>query len=159
TGATGTVGREVVGQLTAMGAPIRALVRNPDTAVLPPQVEVMSGDFTSPETLGRCLDGIDTVFLVWVAPPGTVAPVLERIARRARRIVFLSAPFKTAHPFFQQPNPVRTLAEQIERLIEASGLEWTFLRPGMFAANARGWWAPQMRAGDIVRWPYLSVPT
>jgi len=23
-----------------------------------------------------------------------------------------------------------------------SGREWTFLRPGMFAANARSWWAP-----------------
>jgi uncharacterized protein YbjT (DUF2867 family) len=44
-------------------------------------------------------------------------------------------------------------------LIEASGLEWTFLRPGIFASNAVGWWAPQIRAGDIVRWPYLQVPT
>jgi uncharacterized protein YbjT (DUF2867 family) len=51
------------------------------------------------------------------------------------------------------------LGEQIERLIETSGLQWTFLRPGMFAANALRWWAPQMRAGDVVRWPYLAVPT
>ncbi len=29
----------------------------------------------------------------------------------------------------------------------------------MFAANALGWWAPQIRAGDVVRWPYLTVPT
>ena len=39
------------------------------------------------------------------------------------------------------------------------GLQWTFLRPGIFAANALGWWAPRIRAGDIVRWPYLAVPT
>jgi uncharacterized protein YbjT (DUF2867 family) len=73
--------------------------------------------------------------------------------------VFLSAPLKTAHPLFQQPNPTRALAEQIEQLIETSGLQWTFLRPGMFAANARRWWAPQIQAGDVVRWPYLSVPS
>jgi uncharacterized protein YbjT (DUF2867 family) len=48
--------------------------------------------------------------------------------------------------------------EQMERLIETSGLEWTFLRPDMFAGNALAWWAPQIRAGDIVRWPYLSAP-
>src|SRR6185437_837086 len=48
---------------------------------------------------------------------------------------------------------------QIERVIEASGLEWTFLRPGMFAANARFWWARQIRAGDVVRWPYTAAPT
>jgi uncharacterized protein YbjT (DUF2867 family) len=29
----------------------------------------------------------------------------------------------------------------------------------MFAANALSWWAPQIRAGDVVRWPHLSAPT
>jgi len=48
---------------------------------------------------------------------------------------------------------------EIEGLIEASGLEWTFLRPGMFAANALHWWAPQIRAGNVVRWPYGEAPT
>lgn len=146
-------------QLPATGLQVRALVRNPDVAALPPHVEVLRGDLTLPETLDRCLDGIDTVFLVWVAPAEAVAPALERIAKHARRIVFLSAPLKTAHPLFQQPNPSRTRAELVERLIETSGLQWTFLRPGMFAANALGWWAPQIRAGDVVRWPYLAVPT
>ncbi len=158
-GATGNVGRQVLSQLPATGTQVRALVRNPDAARLPPHVEVVRGDLTVPESLARCLDGIDTVFLVWVAPPATVAPALERIAKHARRIVFLSAPLKTAHPFFQQPNPSRTLAEHIERLIETSGLQWTFLRPGMFALNARRFWAPQIRAGDVVRWPHLAVPT
>jgi uncharacterized protein YbjT (DUF2867 family) len=158
-GATGNVGGQVLSQLTAVGAQVRALARNPETVDWPPQVEVVRGDLTLPETLDCALDGIDTVFLVWVAPPATVAPALERIAKHARRIVFLSAPLKTAHPFFQQPNRSRALAEQIERLIESSGLQWTFLRPGMFAANALRWWAPQIRAGDVVRWPYLSVPT
>jgi uncharacterized protein YbjT (DUF2867 family) len=158
-GATGTVGSQVLSQLMETGAQVRTLVRNPDAAGLPPQVEVVRGDLTLPETLDRCLHGIDTVFLVWVAPAVTIPSTIERIAKHARRIVFLSAPLKTAHPLFQQPNPSRALAEQIERLIETSGLQWTFLRPGMFAANARRWWAPQIRAGDVVRWPYLSVPT
>ena len=70
-----------------------------------------------------------------------------------------SSPLKTAHPLFQQPNPVRAMFGQIERLIETSGLQWTFLRSGMFAANALRWWAPQIRAGDILRWPHLGAPT
>jgi uncharacterized protein YbjT (DUF2867 family) len=158
-GATGNVGRQVLSQLPASGAQVRALTRNPDAARLPPQVEVVRGDLTLPETLDRCLDGIDAVFLVWSAPPATVGPALERIAKHARRIVFLSSPHKTAHPLFQQPNPVRELHTQIERLIETSGLQWTFLRPGMFAANARFWWGPQIRAGDVVRWPHVAAPT
>jgi len=158
-GATGNVGRQVVSQLLSAGAQVRAMTRNPDSARLPPQVEMMRGDLTVPETLDACLEGIDTVFLVWVAASATAAAVLERIARHARRIVFLSAPLKTEHPFFQQPNPLREVTAQIERLIETSGLQWTFLRPGIFAANALHWWAPQIRSGDHVRWPYLSAPT
>ncbi len=158
-GATGTVGRQVLSRLSTTGAKVRAMTRNPDAASLPPQVEVVRGDLSLPDTLDRSLDGIDTVFLVWTAPPSAVAPALQRIAKHAQRIVFLSAPLKTPHPFFQQPNLLRAMFEQIEQLIETSGLQWTFLRPGMFAANALRWWAPQIRAGDVVRWPYLAAPT
>jgi uncharacterized protein YbjT (DUF2867 family) len=158
-GGTGNVGRHVVSQLAATGARFRAMTRNPDSLRLPREVDVVRGDLTVPETLDRCLQDIDTVFLVWVAPPSAVVDALERIAKHARRIVFLTAPLKTPHPFFQQPNPSRDAAERIERLIETSGLEWTFLRAGMFAGNARHFWGPQIRAGDVVRWPYIDAPT
>jgi uncharacterized protein YbjT (DUF2867 family) len=169
-GATGRAGRQVVAQLhatlPATGARVRALVRNPLTAGLPPHVEVVRGDLTLPETLDECLNEIDAVFLVWTAPPAAVAPALERIVKHARRIVFLSTMYKTQHPFVQQPSArsASGLQKEIERLIEASGCQWTFLRPGMFAANALWWWAQQIRAGRnaggaVVRWPYAACPT
>lgn len=158
-GATGRVGRHVASQLAAAGTKVRALRRNPDTAHLPAEIEIAKGDLSIPESLERPLDDVEAVFLVWTAPSEFVVPALERIANKARRIVFLSAPLKTPHPFFQQPNPARELAEKVERVIESSSLEWTFLRPGMFAANALGWWAQQIRAGNTVRWPYLKAPT
>jgi uncharacterized protein YbjT (DUF2867 family) len=160
-GATGRVGRQVVSQLPA-GVRVRAVVRDPQTAGLPPHVDVVRGDLTQAETLDACLDGVDAVFLVWCAPLSAAVPALERIVSHARRIVYLSAPHKTAHPLFQsaRPNPVTLLHREIERLIEISGRQWTFLRPGMFAANALFWWAPQIRSGgDVVRWPYASAPT
>jgi uncharacterized protein YbjT (DUF2867 family) len=121
----------------------------------------VSGDLTRPESFDACLADIDSVFLVWAASGATVQPVMERIAKRARRIVFLSSPYQIDHPLFQaaQPNPVSTLHAEIERQIRASGLTWTFVRPGMFAANALWWWAAQIRAGDVVRWPYSLSPT
>src|SRR5499425_3256596 len=158
-GGTGTVGRQVLSQLVATNMQVRALARNPGAARLPQEVEVVCGDLTVAETLDPCLDGIDTVFRVWTAPLSAVAPALEMILNRAQRIVFLSAPIKTAHPLFQQPNPLKALVEQIEMMIESSGRQWTFLRPGMFAANALLWWAPQIRSGDVVRWPHLDAPT
>jgi uncharacterized protein YbjT (DUF2867 family) len=158
-GSTGHVGSQVVTQLSDRGVRVRAMTRKPGSAHLPLQVEVAHGDLTLPETLEPVLNGVDSVFLVWTAPPTTFAQVLERIAQRVRRIVFLSAPLKTPHPFFQQPNATRVLAEQMEQSILASGLEWTFLRPGMFASNSAHWWGQQLRGGDLIRWPYLDVPT
>src|SRR5262245_54800049 len=158
-GATGTIGRQVVPQLIAANVSVRALARTPDSANLPPQVEIVRGDLTIPDTLDRPLDDVDTVFLVWTAPGTAVVPALARIAKHGPRVVFLSAPHQTAHPFFQQPNPVATMHKEIERLIVASGLQWTFLRPGMIAANALVWWAPQIRADNVVRWPYGEAPT
>ena len=153
TGATGNVGRQVVSQLLATETQVRAMVRSPESAGLPRQVEVVRGDLTVPATLDRCLDGVDAVFLMWCAPDATLAPVLERIAKHARRIVFLSN--LTVRDGIEEQNyPVTTLHARIERLIEASGVRWTFLRPGAFATNALIWWAAQVRAGDVVRWPY-----
>ena len=165
-GATGRVGRRVVAQLPA-GAEVRALVRKPESSNLPPHVQVVRGDLTAPESLDAALCDIEAVFLVWTAPPATVRPVIERFARTGRggktsgvrRIVFLSSPHQTPHPLFQQPNPLARMHAQIEDTIASSGLEWTFLRPGMFSANARDWWAEAIRTGAPVRWPYLSAPT
>ena len=158
TGATGNVGRQVVSQLLAADVQVRAMARSPESADLPRQVEVVRGDLTVPTTLDRCLDGVDAVFLMWQAPPAGVARAMERIVKHARRIVFLSN-LTVRDGVEEQAWPVTTLHARIERLIEATGVRWTFLRPGAFAANARMWWAPQIRAGDIVRWPYASAVT
>jgi uncharacterized protein YbjT (DUF2867 family) len=74
-------------------------------------------------------------------------------------VVYLSAPFRTPHPFFQQANPMRELHAEVERLLADTDLEVAILRPGMFASNALHWWAPQIRAGDVVRWPSADVET
>jgi uncharacterized protein YbjT (DUF2867 family) len=160
-GGTGNIGRNVVTQLIAAGANVRAMVRDPDTAGFQREVDVSCGDLTLPDTLDASLRRIDAVFLVWTAPPAAAAPALERITRHARRVVYLSAPVRTPHPFFQAslPNPGSVLHEDNERLIQTSGVEWTVIRPGMLASNALAWWAPQIRGGDVVRWPYLEAPT
>jgi uncharacterized protein YbjT (DUF2867 family) len=59
TGATGRVGRAVVGSLTAAGVPVRALTRRPEAAALPANVEVVAGDLTVPESLDAALRDVD----------------------------------------------------------------------------------------------------
>ncbi|MBS1914064.1 MAG: NAD(P)H-binding protein [Bacteroidetes bacterium] len=159
TGATGRVGRLVVAQLLEAGVPVRALSRRPADAGLPAAVEVVSGDLTLPESLDAGLRGIGAVFLVWTAPPATAPAVIERLAAHARRVVLLSSPHRTPHPFFQQPNPMARLHAELERLIAASGLESTIIRPGMFASNILFWWTSMIRDGNVVRWPYGAAET
>jgi uncharacterized protein YbjT (DUF2867 family) len=159
TGATGRVGRVVVTQLLGAGVPVRALTRRPAAAGLPAAVEVVSGDLTAPDSLDAALQGVSAVFLVWTAAPTTAPAVVERLATHTRRVVFLSSPHRTPHPFFQQPNPMAVLHADIERLIAAAGLASTIIRPGMFASNALLWWAPTIRDGNVVRWPYAAAET
>ncbi len=159
TGATGRVGRAVVAELLGAGVPVRALTRRPATAALPATVEVVAGDLTVPDSLDSVLQGVGAVFLLWTAPPGTAPVVVERLASHTRRVVFLSSPHQTPHPFFQQPNPMARFQAEIERLIAAAGLQSTFIRPGMFASNAQFWWGPAIRDGDVVRWPYGAAET
>jgi uncharacterized protein YbjT (DUF2867 family) len=159
TGATGRVGRLVVDELLRAGASVRALTRRPEHAALPVGVDVVAGDLTVPASLDSALDGAVSVFLVWTAAPATAPAVIARLAAQPRRVVYLSAPHQTPHPFFQQPNPMRDLHVEIERLLAGTSVDVTVLRPGMFASNALHWWAPQIRDGDVVRWPYADAET
>ena len=160
TGATGRVGRVVVDLLADAGVPVRALSRRAEAeASLPGEAEVVVGDLTVPESLDAALRGVDTVLLVWAAPPATVPAVVERLAASPRRVVFLSSPHRTPHPFFRQPNPMAVLHADIERLIADAGVESTVIRPGMFASNVLFWWASAIRGDGVVRWPYGAAET
>ena len=152
-GATGTIGSSVTSELLADGFDVVTISRTATGA------RSVQADLTIPSTLDGALRGADAAFLVWTAPADAAPAAIERIAHHVKQLVFLSAPHKTPHPFFQQPNPMAAMMARIENLIETSTLDWTFLRPGMFAANSIGWWAPQIRAGNVVRWPYGQAAT
>lgn len=159
TGSTGRIGRMVIDQLVEKGVPVRALAREPAEGSFPSAVEVVGGDFEVPDSLESGLQGVNTVFLVWTLPFDTAPAVIERIARHAGRVVFLSAPHRTPHPFFQQPNPMAKLHADIEQLIADSGMASTMIRPGMLASNALQWWAPTIRRRQPIRWPFGEAET
>ena len=163
TGATGRIGRLVVDELLRGGMRVRALTRQPERAALPEGAEIVRGDFTAPASLDVALEGVDAVFLVWVAPIEHAAAAVARLTAPSsegpHRLVYLSAPHQTPHPFFQQPNPLRAVHVEVERLLADATSNCVVLRPGMFASNALHWWAPQIRVGDVVRWPYGAAET
>ena len=114
-GATGRIGRAVVSELRRAGAPVRALSRQPATGSSTQGVESVAGDLTVPESLDAALRDVRVVFLVWIAGPNSMPDVVARFARSVERVVFLSSPHQTPHPFFQQPNAMGTLHADIER--------------------------------------------
>ncbi|MEV5893002.1 NAD(P)H-binding protein [Nonomuraea fuscirosea] len=144
TGATGNVGSHVVSQLAGAGLQVRAFARHPERVRA--AVEVVQGDLYDPATLEPALKDVESVFLLWPGfTTGNAAEVVAAVARHARRVVYLSAQVGDGG---EAPSHYA----EIEELIRRSGLGWTFLRPGGFAANTLGW-AGQIRQG-VVRWPY-----
>jgi uncharacterized protein YbjT (DUF2867 family) len=136
TGATGNVGRHVVDGLVTAGEPVRALSRTPKSGFV-------RGDLREPDSLSEALEGVDTVFLLWPGPDATGAEAaVATLAKNARRIVYLSA-IRAETGFWGV----------IENAVEATDVDWTFLRAGGFATNTLGW-ADMIRTDGVVRWPY-----
>ncbi|WP_411151174.1 NAD(P)H-binding protein [Streptomyces sp. A30] len=149
TGATGTIGSEVVRQLAARGEKVRAMTRDPAKAQVPEGVEVVRGDFLDSESVTAALAGAAAVFLVAVLGPadGGRDARLVAAARAAgvRRIVKLSS-IGTGDPDY---GPFGTWHLPGEEALRADGSEWTILRPSSFASNTLGW-AESVRAGRPV---------
>ncbi|WP_275311685.1 NAD(P)H-binding protein [Streptomyces yunnanensis] len=161
TGATGNVGRRVTAGLVAAGAyEVRALTRCPETAALPPVVEVRRGDLSDAAGLTAASEGVDAVFLMWPFHSAEPADaVVAAIGRHADRVVFLSSgSVQDGVEPAAQSTPVGRWHRAVERRIEESVPAWTHLRPSAFAANTR-WWAGQVRAGDAVRGAFGALPT
>ncbi|MGC4747038.1 NAD(P)H-binding protein [Micromonospora sp. DT201] len=164
TGATGNVGRQVVAQLVRAGQPVRAMTRRPQTSRLPDSAEVVQGDFERPDTWPAALDGVQSVYLfpfVYAAPDHGF--VDEAVKAGVTRFVVHSAAAAGFPPgtggdgaLGQHLTEEREAHRGLELLVEASGAEWTHVRPGLLAANALQW-ADQIRAGRVVRGPYASA--
>ncbi|MGY0498613.1 SDR family oxidoreductase [Nocardia sp. FBN12] len=147
TGATGKVGRAAVDQLHEAGVEVRALVRSPETADLPPGVEVVRGDLADPGSLDAALDGVHAVFLVWptLAADAAAPVVVRRLAEQAQHIVYLSAIGAD-----ERAGAVLGSHGYLERLIDETGVDRTFVRAGGFAGNDLGW-AESIRTEGVVR--------
>jgi uncharacterized protein YbjT (DUF2867 family) len=141
-GATGSIGRYVVEEALGMGHGVRALVRNPGKVSFPPEVEVGVGDLTQPASLGPALDGINAaVFTHGMAGGsragaeavdyGGVRNVLVALRGRQVRVALMTTigvtDRKGAHDWKRRG----------ERLVRASGLPYTIVRPGWFDYNDR----------------------
>jgi uncharacterized protein YbjT (DUF2867 family) len=157
TGSTGTVGRPLIDVLVDQGVKVRAVTRDPQAANLHAEVEVVFGDPARPETIAPSLEGVTALFLHPRAV-GLAAGELLALARQrgVQRVVALSA-MNVDDPLDQQPSRYQgDRNREVEDAAVASGLAWVSLRASSFASNILRAWGAQLRAGDIVSYPYAN---
>jgi uncharacterized protein YbjT (DUF2867 family) len=135
TGATGTIGRNVVEQLVKRGADVRALVRDPAKANFAANVGVVQGDLLEVDSLRSAMEGVSTLFLLNAVVPDefTQALVTLNLAREAgiNRVVYLSV----IHSDLYVNVPHFAGKFGVERMIEQMGFNATILRPAYFISN------------------------
>ncbi|WP_415954467.1 NAD(P)H-binding protein [Streptomyces sp. KLOTTS4A1] len=159
TGATGTVGREVVRGLLEgpedAGRLVRIMARDPGRVTGPGgtgrgrTAETTAGDYRDPVSLARALAGVRTAFLVTNRVGGDDDAEFLRAARAAgvRRVVKLSA----AAVLDPDADDAITRWQRVtEEQLRSSGMEWTLLRPRSFMSNTLSW-ATSIRCERVVR--------
>lgn len=139
TGATGTVGGQIVRQLSEAGHAVRALTRDPAKAALPEGVEVVAGDLTDPASLKGVFDGVTAAHLITFGGDYetlTTGPEILAMAREAGvgRLTVLHGPQD----------------EVFVEAVEAGGIDWTMLTPVEFMSNHKEW-ADSIRENGEVR--------
>ncbi|MFB7256697.1 NmrA family NAD(P)-binding protein [Streptomyces nojiriensis] len=140
-GATGATGNALLHSLLAVGTPVRALTRTPNTPVPGttgghhPPVEVRYADATDPHSLHTAFKGADQLFLAMANGPAQVELETRVIDVAAHagigHIVKISAP--AAEP--DSPVAVSRGHHAVEEHLRASGLTRTLLRPYAFMQN------------------------
>ena len=145
-GSTGSIGRLAVAEAVAHGYHARALVRDAGRARFDPRVEVVEGDLTSVESLRGALAGIDGVVFTMGAHDGpsmiekvdygAVRNTLIALDGRRVRIALMTAIGVTfMDSRYNLASQAHDWKRRSERLVRASGNEYTIVRPGWFDYN------------------------
>lgn len=145
-GATGETGRRIVQELVKRNIPVRALVRNLETAkeILPPQAELIVGDVLKPESLSAAIADSTVILSATGAKPsldptgpykvdyeGTKNLVDVAKSKGIEHFVMVSS--LCVSQFFHPLNLfwlILVWKKQAEEYLTQSGLTYTIVRPG-----------------------------
>lgn len=141
-GATGRIGRHLVGDLIERDVAVRVLTRDPARAsqVLGDRirrVDVVRGDLADTESVKAAVSGADRVFLVVGGPACTDEKhelnVVRALIGKATKLVKVSGGFPVTSE--QSSSPIGAAHWRCEREIISSSLDFTILRPSLFSQN------------------------
>src|SRR5688572_2429818 len=136
TGAGGTVGSEVVRQLETTNASIRAAYHSKGKAdaARSKDMDAVVIDYNDPETLRTAFDGCEKLFLLGPNVPNQAELEINAMnaakAAGVKHIVKLSVMRADEEEY-----DFGRIHRESEKAIEASGLDWTFIRANSFMQN------------------------
>ncbi|NMN99419.1 SDR family oxidoreductase [Antrihabitans stalactiti] len=161
-GATGKIGGEVARQLVTAGSSVRALVRDPSKAVALADlgVELATGDLGDAASLDKAMHGVDRVFLLSVQDLRQAElqgnAVDAAVRAEVGHIVKVSGIAPSVSP--GGPAEIGRQHWQTEHRIEATGVPFTFLRPGFFMQNLLETAAPMVAKLGLLAAPMNGAP-
>jgi uncharacterized protein YbjT (DUF2867 family) len=146
TGATGTVGRAVLAELTKRGAACRAMYRREEEArKAPTGASTVIADFASNHTLKGAVSGVEVVYLV-CSPIPALAELESNVIDASRESGVKHIVLNSALGAEDYPKSFPAWHRIVEDKLKASGLAYTILRPNSFMQNILAYNAPSIRA-------------
>jgi uncharacterized protein YbjT (DUF2867 family) len=156
TGATGTLGSEVVRQLASVDSEVNIKaaghsLENLEKIIEDHRIKSMQIDFSEPETLKDALKAMDKVFLLTPFQPNMVhysSNLLTEIikAGNIKHIIKVS----TMGADFE---PGGRLHREAEQMIEDTGIAYTFLRPNAFMQNFVNFYSHMIKERGVLSLP------
>jgi uncharacterized protein YbjT (DUF2867 family) len=147
-GATGSIGSLVVEEAIRQGHAVRALVRTASKArQLSRGAETVIGDVTRPKTLSAAVDGINAIVFTHGSDGGGkttsesvdyggVRNILGALGSRKVRITLMTSIGVTnRNSSYNRSTEAHDWKRRSERLVRASGMPYTIVRPGWFDYN------------------------
>ena len=150
TGASGTVGSEIIKQLESTNTPFRAAYHSQEKAERARErgIDTVTIDYARADTLRQAFRGCDKLFLL--GPPVLDQTRFELNAVEAARDAGVRHAVKLS--VFGAAEETYSLAKvhrPVEKAIEATGIPWTFLRPNSFMQNIATYMSETVRAESI----------
>ena len=164
TGATGTVGSEVVKQLLASSSSsdhnlIRAAVHSQNKSGNFKQydnnaVETVNMDYNKPETIADALNKVDKLFLLTLPAPNIITDTFSSVVKEAKKagIRYIVKQSEIGADMKADVTALR-LHGQVEKIIEESGIPYTFLHPNEFMQNIINFHSHTIKSNNAFYFP------
>ena len=153
TGATGTVGSEVVKQLASLGQNVKASVHTQSKAnKFKDQngIDTVGIDFYKPETIADAFRHVDRVFLLTPPSPDMTNLYSTLITEAKKNDIKYIVKLSVIGADIEPGITIGRLHRQEEKIIEESGMPYTFLRSGAFMQNFVNFFGQTIREQNAI---------